>query len=218
MVFSQNFSLGLEDIILPNLPCFEYCLTFSPQWTMNGSRYLPSLMSVLYSTRSIMLSYSIVCPFRLGSRDQHLTGCVLSAWVGRKQFTTVDPFRSVLLCVPVWLKNQCLDLSSTSSRSWSNHLGSVFICILYADDTQFHGSCKVSEAAAIRVVNEIKIWMSSNRLRLNADKTQFIWLGTGHFLGRRDMQAIDAVLSSTDVVNNLGVFLDSIRTDSGASG
>ena len=88
---------------------------------------------------------------------------------------------------------------------------------LYADDTQFHGACTVSEAAglagrAVRVVNEIKIWMSSNRLRLNADKTQFIWLGTGHFLGKRDTQANDTILSSTDVVNNLGVYLDSELT------
>jgi hypothetical protein len=42
---------------------------------------------------------------------------------------------------------------------------------------------------------------------LNADKTQFIWLGTGHFLGKRDTLAIDTILSSTDVVNNLGVYL-----------
>ena len=63
---------------------------------------------------------------------------------------------------------------------------------LYADDTQFHGSCTVSEA--VRVVNEIKICGSSNCLRLNAAKTQFIWLGTGHFLGKRDMQAIDTIL------------------------
>ena len=88
---------------------------------------------------------------------------------------------------------------------------------LYADDTQFHGSCKVSEVAdlagcAVHVINEIKIWMSSNRFWLNADKTQFIWLGTGHFLGKCYMQAIDAVLSSTDVVNNLGVYLDSELT------
>ena len=88
---------------------------------------------------------------------------------------------------------------------------------LYADDTQFHGSCAVSEAAglasrAVRVVNEIKNWMSSNRLRLNADKTQFIWLGTGHFLGNRDTQAINTILSSTDIVNNLGVYLDSELT------
>jgi hypothetical protein len=88
---------------------------------------------------------------------------------------------------------------------------------LYADDTQFHGSCAVSEAAglasrAVQVVNEIKNWMSSNRLRLNADKTQFIWLGTGHFLGNRDTQAINTILSSTDIVNNLGVYLDSELT------
>ena len=88
---------------------------------------------------------------------------------------------------------------------------------MYADDTQFHGSCAVSEVAglagrAVRVVNEIKNWMSSNRLRLNADKTQFIWLGTGHFLGNRDTQAINTILSSTDIVNNLGVYLDSELT------
>ena len=65
---------------------------------------------------------------------------------------------------------------------------------------------------AVRVVNEIKVWMSSNRLRLNADKIQLIWLGTGHFLRKRDMQAIHTVLSSTDVVNNLGVYLDSELT------
>ena len=55
--------------------------------------------------------------------------------VGRTQTVhyCVGLSRIVLLCVPVWLKDRCLDLSSTSStlptsRSWSNHLGSVFIC------------------------------------------------------------------------------------------
>ena len=85
---------------------------------------------------------------------------------------------------------------------------------LCADDTQFHGSCKPAEAAdvaarAMDVINSVKTWMSSNRLRLNADKTQFIWLGTRHFLGRRDMQAVGSILQSSDVVNNLGVYLDS---------
>ena len=47
---------------------------------------------------------------------------------------------------------------------------------------------------------------------VNADKTQFIWLGTGHFLGNRDTQAINTILSSTDIVNNLGVYLDSELT------
>ena len=57
----------------------------------------------------------------------------------------------------------------------------------YADDTQFHDSCKSTDAAelaarAMRIIEAVRDWMSSNRLRLNADKTQFIWLGTSHFL------------------------------------
>ena len=220
MVFSRNFSLDLEDIILRNLLCFVCCPTFFPQSTVDGSRYLPSSTSVLHSTRSIMLSYSIDYLFRSGSRDQHSTGCTLSSWVGHKQFTTVGPSRSVLLCVPEWLKDRCLDLSSTSStpptsRSWSNRSGSVSICtrmIRSSMDLAWYRRRAGLAGRAVRVVNEIKNWMSSNRLRLNADKTQFIWLGTGHFLGNRDTQAINTILSSTDVVNNLGVYLDSELT------
>ena len=85
---------------------------------------------------------------------------------------------------------------------------------LYADDTQFHGSCKPADAAdlaarSIDIINAVKTWMSSNRLQLNADKTQFIWLGTSHFLGKRDIQAVSSILQSSNVVNNLGVYLDS---------
>ena len=52
---------------------------------------------------------------------------------------------------------------------------------LYADDTQFHGSCKSSDAADLAarsmcVISAVKDWMSSNRLGLNTDKPQFIWL------------------------------------------
>ena len=84
---------------------------------------------------------------------------------------------------------------------------------LYADDTQFHGSCKSSDAAdlaarSVRVISAVKDWMSSNRLRLNTDKTQFIWLGTSHFLGKLDMARVNDILPSTDVVNNLGVCFD----------
>jgi len=53
--------------------------------------------------------------------------------------------------------------------------------------------------------------MSSNRLRLNASKTQFIWLGNGQQLRKIDPQAISAdfpnfVFSTS--VRNLGIVLD----------
>ena len=80
---------------------------------------------------------------------------------------------------------------------------------LYADDTQFHDSCKSTDAAeladrAMRVIEAVGNWMSSNRLRLNADKTQFIWLGSGHFLDVLQVNSIPA----NEVVNNLGVYFD----------
>ena len=80
---------------------------------------------------------------------------------------------------------------------------------LYADDTQFHDSCKSTDAAvlaarAMRVIEAVKEWMSSNRLRLNADKTQFIWLGTSHILDVLQINFIPA----NEVVNNLGVYFD----------
>ena len=80
---------------------------------------------------------------------------------------------------------------------------------LYADDTQFHDSCRSTDAAvlaarAMRVIEAVRDWMSSNRLRLNTDKTQFIWLGTSHFLDVLQINSIPA----NEVVNNLGVYFD----------
>ena len=80
---------------------------------------------------------------------------------------------------------------------------------LYADDTQFQDSCRSTDAAvlaarAMRVIEAVRDWMSSNWLRLNADKTQFIWLGTSHFLDVLQINSIPA----NEVVNNLGVYFD----------
>ena len=49
--------------------------------------------------------------------------------------------------------------------------------------------------------------MSFNRLRLNADKIQFIPLSTSHFLGERGIATVNSILLSTDG-NNIRVYLD----------
>jgi len=54
--------------------------------------------------------------------------------------------------------------------------------------------------------------MSSNRLKLNADKTQFIWLGTAPQLttvNNRTITSADAVIEVSDAVTCLGVVIDS---------
>ena len=170
------------------------------------------------STRSITPSCSTGCPSPLGLRDQHSTGCGRSSSVARRR--PVHYCGSVSRCAVVRsgvaqgsvLGPLLYVLYTADIQRLVVSLG--FGVHLYADDTQFHGSCKPADAAdlaarAMDVINSVKTWMSSNRLRLNADKTQFSWLGTSHFLGRRDMQAVSSILQSSDVVNNLGVYLDS---------
>ena len=52
----------------------------------------------------------------------------------------------------------------------------------YADDTQLYISAPATSASAtvqqfVACVEVIDAWMGSNRLKMNADKTQLIWLG-----------------------------------------
>ena len=64
----------------------------------------------------------------------------------------------------------------------------------------------------LSAIDSVKSWMSSNWLRLNYDKTQFIWFGTRQQLAKRDihqLQAVSEALTSDDSVRNLGVLVDS---------
>ena len=86
----------------------------------------------------------------------------------------------------------------------------------YADDLQTYISCKaVNQHAAVSqvlaCVNDIADWMSSNRLKLNADKTEFIWLGTRQQLRKISRQALNVGGVSVTAVNkvrDLGVIVD----------
>ena len=60
-------------------------------------------------------------------------------------------------------------------------------------------------------IDHIGRWMNANRLRLNASKTQFIWLGTRQQLARiniSNIQLHSAVVHIDDVVKDLGILLD----------
>ena len=57
----------------------------------------------------------------------------------------------------------------------------------YADDTQvyFHDKAVSFERRLprfIECISEIENWMTSNRLKMKYDKTDFIWLGSNHQL------------------------------------
>jgi len=87
----------------------------------------------------------------------------------------------------------------------------------YADDTQlyFHcipgTSCSDCVKRIVACIAEMEQWMSSNYLRLNTDKTQFIWLGTPVQLTKVDCD--DICVGNTSIhlsteVTCLGVKFD----------
>ena len=86
----------------------------------------------------------------------------------------------------------------------------------YADDTQVYLSGAAADASDLvngfsKCVDRINHWMKSNRLRLNADKTQIIWIGTRQQLAKMNITAISVLsedVKTASTVNNLGVTVD----------
>jgi len=91
------------------------------------------------------------------------------------------------------------------------------VCVqTYDDDTQLYTFCSAAGGATmaaqlLRCIDDVSRWMSSNRLKLNVDKTQFIWLGASRQLQQvSSVQLIvdDVPVSTADTVRDLGVTLD----------
>ena len=88
---------------------------------------------------------------------------------------------------------------------------------LYADDTQVYGSCRAGEVGTVisrltDCVDDVATWMRSNRLQMNAAKTEYMWFTTP-----RRIQQLPTGTISIDGHNilpvasarNLGVYFDS---------
>jgi hypothetical protein len=87
----------------------------------------------------------------------------------------------------------------------------------YADDTQTYIHCAVEDVANLHLrllpcIESIDQWMASNRLKLNGDKTEFIWIGSSFNLRLVQQSALlvsGASVVPTHVVRDLGVYVDS---------
>ena len=87
----------------------------------------------------------------------------------------------------------------------------------YANDMQFYChskavSCTSSISRMTTCIEEISQWITSNRLKLNSDKMQFIWLGTRQQLAMIHCQTITLRGTSTHIsteVRCLGVVINS---------
>jgi hypothetical protein len=87
----------------------------------------------------------------------------------------------------------------------------------YADDTQVYLSAPAEDADAtvqrfVGCVEKIDLWMSRNRLKLNPDKTQVIWIGTRQQLAGvniRQLTLSHTVINFSPIAADLGVIVDS---------
>jgi len=92
------------------------------------------------------------------------------------------------------------------------------------DDTQVYISAPVVESrkAPTRLTECIELldrWMGQNGLKLNADKTQLLWLRSWHQLANLNVSQLPMVTTSSSstadtvsTANDLGVILDSQLT------
>ena len=64
-------------------------------------------------------------------------------------------------------------------------------------------SCETELLRLSECISDIDSWMSSNRLRMNADKTQFIWLGTKQQLAKIHCSAVNFGTVSLPVVTEV---------------
>jgi len=88
---------------------------------------------------------------------------------------------------------------------------------LYTDDTQIYGKCAPSstEQLLTRVsacVSDVAAWMKSNRLQLNADKTEVIWCSSSrrqHQIPATPLVVGSEAVSPVTSVRDLGIYIDS---------
>ena len=86
----------------------------------------------------------------------------------------------------------------------------------YADGCQVHSSCQPDKKdelikSTLICIEELSLWMESNRLKLNPDKTQFMWLtprGRQHLIDHSSIVAHGINIKPSSTVRLLGVYVD----------
>ena len=86
----------------------------------------------------------------------------------------------------------------------------------YADDSQIYASCKPKDSKSLKTnvlqcINDVSSWMSSNRLKLNPTKTEFMWCSTPsqrHLINDEPFDVAGISIKPVSSVKLLGVFID----------
>ena len=145
------------------------------------------------------------------------------AWVIPTRSNAAGSFQWTIICTReghlwcsarIYLRASAFLLYTADIPSIATKHGICIHC--YADDGQLYLFDKASASDSIvqsvtDCILEIDNWMSSNRLKLNSEKTQFSWLGTRQQLSKTNAHTVNIGSSTIHLqanVNNLGVIID----------
>jgi len=89
--------------------------------------------------------------------------------------------------------------------------------IIYADDTQIYGFCRPTAASQLQqqvsvCIDDVALWMQSNRLQLNTAKTEVLWCASSrrqHQLPQVALRVGTDYVTPTTSVRDLGIYVDS---------
>lgn len=160
-----------------------------------------------------------------------ITGVTLkwftSYLTNRTQQVTIDAGLSDAVCL-LWGVPQGSVLGPQAFSIYSSPIADIarkhkVEIHMYADDSQLYVSCDMSigiEASICKLqscINDIRVWMKSNKLKLNDSKTEFMVLSTPYTRSKArlaDNKIIigNNVIDSTHTARNLGVIFDSSMT------
>ena len=87
---------------------------------------------------------------------------------------------------------------------------------VYAYDTQMCGSCQPRDINALQArlsacLDDVALWMRSNRLQLNIDKTKLLWCATArrrNQLPSTPLRVGSHLVNPVTSVRNLGIYID----------
>ena len=88
---------------------------------------------------------------------------------------------------------------------------------IYADDTQIYGFCRPTAASQLQqqvsvCIDDVALWMQSNRLQLNTAKTEVLWCAWSrrqHQLPQVALRVGIDYVTPTTSVNNIGIYVNS---------
>ena len=155
----------------------------------------------------------------LASINQHSTGWDPPSRTGRSKWHSEDSCPSSWSWSTVFHKVPCLVLFYPSKLLDITKKGDIKVHS-YADDTQVHLSTGASNARTavwrfVSCTEKIESWMSCNRLKMNAEKTKVIWIGSRQQLAKVDIEELHLLSANvhfSTTVSKLGVHFNSQLT------